>query len=53
MLYPKGYSMNTFFANLKTFETNSKVFSNAENSRSSFKVGSGRFDFVGISGNSW
>lgn len=43
--------MNTLFANLKTFETNSKVLSKTEDSRSSFKVGSGRFGFVFISGN--
>ncbi|WP_344715640.1 MULTISPECIES: hypothetical protein [Winogradskyella] len=45
--------MNTFFANLKTFDTNSKVFSNTENSSFSFKVGSGRFGFDFISSNSW
>ena len=53
MLYPKDYSMNTLFANFKTFETNSKVFSKAEDSSSSLKVGSDKFNFVFISGNSW
>jgi len=43
--------MNTFLANFKTLETNSNVFSKYENSWSSFKVDSGRFDF--ISSNSW
>ena len=43
--------MNTFLVNLKTFETNSKVFSKIENSSFSAKVGSGKFEFVFISSN--
>lgn len=43
--------MNTLLANLKTFDTNSNVFSKTEDSSSSFKVGSGKFVFVFISGN--
>lgn len=48
MLFRKDYSMNTFLANFKTFETNSNVFSKIENSSTSFKVGSGRFEFIFI-----
>ncbi len=53
MLFQKDYSMNTFFANLNTFETNSKVFSRTENSFSLLEVGSGKVDLVFISCNSW
>lgn len=45
--------MNTLLANLKTFETNSKVFSKTEDTSSSLKVGSGRFGCVFISTNLW
>ena len=53
MLYPKDYSMNTFFVNSKTFETNLMVFFKFENISFSFKVGSGRFGCVFISNKSW
>lgn len=53
MLYPKGYSMNTFLANFKIFETNSNVSSIKENSWLLFKVRPGKFDLVFISSNSW
>jgi len=53
MLSQKAYSMNTFFANFKTFETNSKVFSKIENSSFSCKVGSGRFELIFIISNLW